>query len=136
MKQLAKWKHPLVHVGVFGSMLLFSTACQSIDKGHPEVRLPANSKLGIVIGEDSKLTVYDKDGNPATACKLCTPELEEKFGPYCGKATPENNICDSLTTSTVQDVDTVVIMKSHKNPYCLTIKVSGTLYSYPSPCLP
>jgi hypothetical protein len=124
----------VVQWSVFGATFLFSAACQSVDKGHAEVRLPPNSKLGIVIGEDSNLTVYDREGNRAVACNLCSAEMEQKFGPYCEKAPPDANLCDAVTTATVQDVDSVVIMKSHKNPHCVTIKVGGSYYSYPSPC--
>jgi hypothetical protein len=58
----------------------------------------------------------------ARPCQLCTQALEEKFGKGCELAPREGiNLCSGLIDSTVQDLAQIMLIRSHKNPFCITI---------------
>jgi len=64
------------------------------------------------------------------ACNLCTKALEAKYGPKCEGAPKAGfNLCAGLIDATVAEVRQVGLIRSLKNPYCVTIAttiVGGT----------
>jgi hypothetical protein len=66
-------------------------------------------------------------------CFLCSPQLAEKYGKDCAEAERDNiNICDGLVNATVQNLNQIMLLRSHKNPTCFTIAstiLGGTVYA-------
>jgi hypothetical protein len=64
-------------------------------------------------------------------CQLCTRELEQKLGKNCERAAAAQvNICQGLVNATVQDLNQIMLLRSRKNPTCITIAttiVGGTV---------
>jgi hypothetical protein len=58
-------------------------------------------------------------------CQLCTRELEQKLGKNCERAAAAQiNICQGLVNATVQDLNQIMLLRSRKNPTCVTIATS------------
>lgn len=95
----------------------------------PEIE---NLNYVLAVSKDGKFQVFNKDGRPVKACRLCTKELELKLGDeYCRKAIKYDKeidgkkICKSLSDSTIQNVDTITTIRTRINPYCDTIMIGG-----------
>lgn len=110
-------------VGVAASLLLSSAHAQ--DKYQQIVPVsPAPKTIKVEINVE---TLEYKVVEPAGArpCSLCTAKLEAELGKGCEKAAEKKiNICQGLVNATVQDVNHIILLRSHKNPFCFSI-VSG-----------
>jgi hypothetical protein len=104
------------------SLVFFSSpACSD-----STAKLPADTQMVLAIGKDGSVAVLDAKGKPVPKCQLCTRELEKQFGPHCKDATAKvkEGLCGGLTGVSVQDVETITLVSSRKNPLC-TCRVSG-----------
>jgi hypothetical protein len=55
------------------------------------------------------------------SCQLCTAEIERKYG-SCDKAHENGiNVCYGLVNATVQGLSTITVIRSRRNPECITI---------------
>lgn len=119
---------------------LQACAINGEDKKPPEdnrqITVPKDTQMVLFINKDNRMIVLDSAGKPIESCNLCTESLEQKYGAHCEKAPEETNICSSLTKATVQDIQTITILSSHKNPHCRTIKSNGDFYTVPKGCNP
>ena len=106
-------------LGLVGSLVLGSAQAQ--DKGSivPLDKAPKTIRIDIDV-ETLKYEVVEPRG--ARPCSLCTAALEKEFGKGCEGAIKKNiNICQGLVNATVQDLNHIILMRSSKNPYCITI---------------
>jgi len=66
----------------------------------------------------------------ARPCQLCTLADERELGKGCERALSQGiNICEGLVDATVDDLAQIMLIRSRKNPYCITIAsavVGGT----------
>ena len=131
MQSKQKQSRSPVYWLALGLVLFSSQACS---EGGGKVTLPDKTQMVLVVGLDGNVTVLDAKGNPAPKCQLCTQELESKYGPYCKDAQAKDNICAGLTGVTVQNVNNITLISSHKNPYCLCRVVGGSAYCLPVGC--
>ena len=110
--------------------LLFAglTQAQDIDPKPVPVPKPTDKiLLEIDINTLNFRVVYPYRARP---CLLCTEKLAEEFGPGCERALSQGtNICLGLVDATVQDLAQIMLIRSRKNPRCITIAhtvVGGT----------
>lgn len=104
--------------------------------GSVRVAVPASARLVIALDKDDNLIgVVDAQGNPAASCQLCSVEMHHK-DPGCKKLQRDKsmNICAALTTATVNKIQTMTIIDSHRNPDCKSISFAGRVFVYPSGC--
>lgn len=82
--------------------------------------------------------VVSETGEEFVQCQLCGAELAEKYGETCKDAPAEARICKGLTNATVNDIDSIFVFTSHRNPDCILIKRSGSgskvLWAWPPGC--
>ncbi|MDH5694377.1 MAG: hypothetical protein OEZ47_14875 [Gammaproteobacteria bacterium] len=97
--------------------------------------LPADTKSALILDNSNGLSLMDPDGNKLTPCNLCTTDMEAQYGAHCENAPSTVRLCEGLTKSTVQDVQTITLIKSHKNPHCIFWELNGVWFSWPSPCV-
>ena len=115
------------------SLALFSNqACSGESAVRPT--LPEKSQMNLVVGADGKLTVLDAKGAPVPKCRLCSREMEEKYGQFCTKAPADAGICAGLTGVTVQSIQPVTFIDTHKNPLCRCSVIGGDAYCVPTGC--
>jgi hypothetical protein len=63
----------------------------------------------------------------ARNCRLCSAQLAAKYGKDCAGAAKDNiNICAGLVQATVQDLNQIMLLRSHKNPTCFSLGSSMT----------
>jgi len=110
--------------------LLFAGLAQAqvIDPKPVPVPKPTNKiLLEIDIEKLDFRVVYPYRARP---CQLCTQDYAAKYGKGCEEAARDGiNICAGLVDATVQDLAQIMLIRSHKNPLCITIAstvVGGT----------
>ena len=109
-------------LGAFGAVSV-NLACAQ-DKGTVVPVDTASKTIRIAIDVET-LNVEVVEPKGARPCVLCSAQLQDKYGKSCEKAGREVNICQGLVSATVQDLNHITILRSSKNPYCVTIS-SGT----------
>jgi hypothetical protein len=105
--------------GILALSLLGSAQAQDKSSVVPVDPPPKTIKIEIDL-ETLKYQVVEPKG--ARACSLCTAALEKEFGKGCEGAIKKNvNICQGLVNATVQDLNHIILLRSRKNPYCITV---------------
>jgi len=111
--------------GLGVAVVLTLSACHGDLPWHhaPAEPVPTKSTPKVTLDIDLttlEVSVVEPEG--ARVCSLCTDKLREKYGPACEKA-PEAGIpiCAGLVNATVQNFSTLTLMRSHWNPYCVTV---------------
>jgi len=115
----------MVMLGATASLSLVPTHAQ--DKGAAASGEPVPKTIRIEVDvETLKYEIVEPKG--AHTCMLCSPALEREFGKGCAKAAEnkEVHICQGLVNATVQDLNHITLLRSSKNPYCITVS-SGTV---------
>jgi len=109
-------------------------SAQACSEGGGKVTLPKDAQIVLTVGQDGNLTVLDTKGMPVPKCQLCTQAQEQKYGPYCKDAPPKSGICAGLTGVTVQKVQPVTFIDTHKNPRCRCTVIGGDAFCIPTGC--
>lgn len=115
---MIRFLHHLQHISLPGLALALLAACGSA--------LAQDASKRIVLEIDIDTLDFRVIG-PVRGrdCQLCTRELEEKLGKNCERAAAAQvNICQGLVNSTVQDLNQIMLLRSRKNPTCITIATS------------
>ena len=107
---------------------------QDVSPGGNVVSIPASAEAVLAIDLNGKAVILDKQGKHIPACQVCNEKMEEIYGSHCEQA-DQRNICGALTKATVQEVETITLIRSHKNPTCMSVILGGRLYSVPIPCI-
>ncbi len=84
--------------------------------------LPADTQAIVAITLDGRLELRDVTGNPLPECRLCTPQLEGKYGKDCKKAPKGARICGTLPAMQVREMINLNI---------LHLKGSNCWFSWP-----
>lgn len=84
---------------------------------------PSGTEIAFYLDNSGAITTTSASG-PLIACQLCTEQLEKKYGDKCinlrpGELSPD--LCAGLSDVTINDVKTITIVRSHKNPRCVTV---------------
>ena len=116
---------------VLGLVLFSNQACS---EGGGRIALPDKTQMVLAVGQDGSVTVLDPSGKPVSKCQLCTQALEKQFGPYCKEASAKSGVCAGLTGVTVQDINTVTLINTHKNPFCMCSVTHGNGFCLPIGC--
>jgi hypothetical protein len=107
--------------------LLFAGAAQAQVNTGP-ISVEPTKKILVEIDFDTlNYRVVEPKG--ARTCQLCSPRLAKIYGKDCAGARDKINICAGLVNATVQDLNQILLLRSHKNPTCVTIgstNVGGT----------
>lgn len=126
---------------ILTALLVLIPGCTLFAKGpghdnnhYSKVIFPKGAQVGIFLDKKGQITLLDEKGKEVEECQLCTKELEKKYESFCRKAPPDVNLCDGLVDVTVQEMDSIIILRSHKNPHCITFKLNGKTYTIPNPC--
>lgn len=103
--------------------------------GESTIRVPEGTRMVIFI-LDRGLFVTGPNGKPSETCTLCSPVLAERYGPHCDRAPRGGNICAALTRATVNEIQNLVILTTHKNPDCTGVSLGGVkAFVEPPGCL-
>lgn len=87
----------------------------------------------ISFGEKPVVT-DNKAALPVPPCQLCTKELEKNYGKGCKRAPEDVNICTPLVNTTLEQIDTIMIIASHGSPTCQTYNINGYFFVLPPGC--
>lgn len=106
---------------------------------------PSGGVAAIVFDEKGDPTaLVTKEGLTVPACRACTPELEQRYGPQCAKAPRASDpdaaakattplICNKLTNTTVRAVKPVSVLR-HTGSECMSfffdLNGEGLVYQY------
>lgn len=131
MQQIKKRSFSMTYWLALGLALFSGQACS---EGGGKITLPAKTQMVLAVGQDGNIIVLDANGKPVPKCQLCTQEMEKQFGQHCEKASAKAGICAGLTGVTMQDVSTITILGTHKNPYCKCPVFGGSAYCIPVGC--
>jgi hypothetical protein len=108
---------------------------------------PNNGAVALIINEQGRIVVVDREGKTLPSCQVCTPELERRYGPKCVKAKKVSElalldgrereeaikeadaqnaplICDKLMSTNVQDVEPISVVR-HTGSQCMSFFVNS-----------
>lgn len=129
MQQKQKRSHSIFLWPTLGLALFSGQACSE-----NKTQVPADTLMILAVNKEGVVTVLDAAGKPVPKCQLCNQDLAKKYGPHCKEAPPRSGMCTGLTGATMQDISSVTILTSHKNPKCLNFVSNGVAYSIPVGC--
>lgn len=90
----------------------------------------------IEVTDSGQVRFFNADsGKKLPSCQLCSPALEEKYGPKCAKAVEtQTSICQGSVEGTVFNFEQVAVTRSRVNPYCMVFYSGGRMIQGPCYC--
>ncbi|MBX9629156.1 MAG: hypothetical protein K2X67_01440 [Burkholderiales bacterium] len=157
MKNLGKWGRWFAMCAAMGAMALGGCAAlqpkaetpapaPAPAPDQPSAGTPTTPKLAYRPSKDAAAVIEISDaglvrffnadtGKKLPSCQLCSPALEEKYGPKCMKAAEtQTSICQGSVGGTVFNFEQVAVTRSRVNPYCMVFYSGGRMIQGPCYC--
>jgi hypothetical protein len=111
----------LTTVVLAGLACLVSVSCATAqNRADPDSEFARNGRVLFELDWDTlDLKIVRPTG--VRPCQLCTAEIERKYGSCEAALKSGINVCLGLVDATVQGLATITLIRSKRNPQCITI---------------
>jgi hypothetical protein len=109
-------------------------AALSLGACHAQTRIDGIATANVT--PDGRFMLQDANGRPLPQCQLCDANLEQKYGKACkgAPASIEPPLCQGASMATLNNLDQVLVIRTHVNPYCYVFYQAGKMYQGPCYC--
>jgi len=113
-----------------------SAASPNAAGSRPAYRPSRDAAAVVEITNSGELRYFNADsGRRLSSCRLCSAELEEKYGPKCERALKTRTpICQGTADATIFNLEQVAMTRSRVNPFCMVFYSAGRMVQGPCIC--